>query len=72
MRRKSCFFCKDKVREVDYKDVNQLRRYNLGRGKIRAAALMTGACRRPQAGSSPAGESSGPGRLDAALPLRCR
>ena len=27
MRRKSCLFCKDKVREVDYKNVNQLRRY---------------------------------------------
>jgi len=47
MRRKSCFFCKDKVREVEYKDVNQLRRYIYERGKIRAPR-MTGACRRHQ------------------------
>ena len=47
IRRKSCFFCKDKVREVDYKNVNQLRRYISERGKIRAPR-MTGACRRHQ------------------------
>ena len=46
-RRKSCLFCKDKVREVDYKNVNQLRRYISERGKIRAPR-MTGACRRHQ------------------------
>lgn len=47
LRRKSCFFCKDKVRDVDYKNVNQLRRYISERGKIRAPR-MTGACRRHQ------------------------
>src|SRR6476646_8982083 len=47
MRRKSCLFCKDKVREVDYKNVNQLRRYLSERGKIRNRR-MTGACRRHQ------------------------
>jgi small subunit ribosomal protein S18 len=47
LRRKSCLFCKDKVREVDYKNVNQLRRYISERGKIRAPR-MTGACRRHQ------------------------
>lgn len=46
-RRKSCLFCKDKVREVDYKNVNQLRRYVSERGKIRAPR-MTGACRKHQ------------------------
>ena len=46
-KRKSCFFCKDKVREVDYKDVNQLRRYVSDRGKIRSPR-MTGACRKHQ------------------------
>lgn len=46
-RRKSCAFCKDKVREVDYKNVNQLRRYISDKGKIRAPR-MTGACRRHQ------------------------
>ena len=34
-RRKSCLFCKDKVEEVDYKNVNQLRRYVSEKGKIR-------------------------------------
>jgi small subunit ribosomal protein S18 len=46
-KRKSCFLCKDKVREVDYKNVNQLRRYVSERGKIRNRR-MTGACRRHQ------------------------
>ena len=43
-RRKSCNFCKDKVREVDYKNVNQLRRYISEKGKIRNRRI-TGACR---------------------------
>jgi len=47
LRRKSCSFCKDKIAEVDYKNVNQLRRYISERGKIRAPR-MTGACRRHQ------------------------
>ena len=46
-KRKSCFLCKDKLREVDYKNVNQLRRYLSERGKIRNRR-MTGACRRHQ------------------------
>ena len=46
-KRKSCFLCKDKVREVDYKNINQLRRYMSERGKIRSRR-MTGACRRHQ------------------------
>jgi small subunit ribosomal protein S18 len=46
-RRKSCSFCSDKIAEVDYKNVNQLRRYISERGKIRAPR-MTGACRRHQ------------------------
>src|SRR4026208_414080 len=43
--RKSCHFCKDKIAEVDYKNVNQLRRYVSERGKIRNRRI-TGACRR--------------------------
>ena len=35
-RRKSCFFCKSKVDEVDYKNVNELRRYVSEKGKIRS------------------------------------
>ena len=46
-RRKSCFFCKDKVDEVDYKNFHQLRRYVSERGKIRSRRI-TGACRRHQ------------------------
>jgi small subunit ribosomal protein S18 len=46
-RRKSCHFCKDKVAEVDYRNVNQLRRYVSEKGKIRNR-LITGACRRHQ------------------------
>ena len=46
-RRKSCFFCKDKVDEVDYKNINQLRRYISEKGKIRNRRV-TGACRRHQ------------------------
>ena len=46
-RRKSCHFCKDKVAQVDYKNVNQLRRYISEKGKIRNRRI-TGACRRHQ------------------------
>ena len=37
----------DKVDEVDYKDLNQLRRYISEKGKIRSRRI-TGACRRHQ------------------------
>jgi small subunit ribosomal protein S18 len=47
IRRKSCFFCKDKVDEVDYKNINQLRRYISEKGKIRNRRV-TGACRKHQ------------------------
>ena len=46
-RRQSCFFCKDKVEEIDYKNVTQLRRYVSEKGKIRNRRI-TGACRRHQ------------------------
>jgi small subunit ribosomal protein S18 len=46
-RRKSCYFCKDKVDEVDYKNFHQLRRYISEKGKIRSRRI-TGACRRHQ------------------------
>ena len=47
IRRRSCYFCKDKVDEVDYKNINQLRRYISEKGKIRNRRV-TGACRRHQ------------------------
>ncbi len=46
-RRKSCFFCKNKVDEIDYKNVTELRRYISEKGKIRSRRI-TGACRRHQ------------------------
>ena len=47
IRRRNCFFCKDKIAEIDYKNVNQLRRYISEKGKIRSRRI-TGACRRHQ------------------------
>ena len=47
IRRKSCYFCREKVDEVDYKNYNQLRRYISEKGKIRSRRI-TGACRRHQ------------------------
>ena len=46
-RRRNCYFCKEKVDEIDYKNVNQLRRYISERGKIRSRRI-TGACRKHQ------------------------
>ncbi len=47
IRKRNCFFCKDKVDEVDYKNAAQLRRYISEKGKIRSRRI-TGACRRHQ------------------------
>jgi small subunit ribosomal protein S18 len=47
VKRRNCFFCKDKVAESDYKNINQLRRYISERGKIRSRRI-SGACRRHQ------------------------
>jgi small subunit ribosomal protein S18 len=46
-RRKSCPYCRDKVEQVDYKDIGTLRRFISERGKIRSRRI-TGACRRHQ------------------------
>ena len=46
-RRKSCPYCRDKVEQVDYKDLGMLRRFVSERGKIRSRRI-TGACRRHQ------------------------
>ena len=47
VKRRNCFFCKDKITELDYKNVTQLRRYISEKGKIRSRRI-TGACRRHQ------------------------
>ncbi len=46
-KRKFCFFCADKVEEVDYKDPSKLRRYILNGGKI-APRRRTGTCAKHQ------------------------
>jgi small subunit ribosomal protein S18 len=46
-RRKPCPYCKDKIEQVDYKDIGALRRFISERGKIRSRRI-TGACRRHQ------------------------
>jgi small subunit ribosomal protein S18 len=46
-RRKPCHFCKEKIEQVDYKDVSTLRKFISERGKIRSRRI-TGACRRHQ------------------------
>lgn len=46
-RRKPCPYCRDKIDQVDYKDVASLRRFVSDRGKIRSRRI-TGACRRHQ------------------------
>ncbi|MGB2953398.1 MAG: 30S ribosomal protein S18 [Gaiellaceae bacterium] len=46
-RKRNCFFCREHVVEVDYKNLNQLRRYMSEKGKIRSRRI-TGACRRHQ------------------------
>ena len=47
IRKRNCYFCKEKIEEVDYKNQNQLRRYVSEKGKIRSRRI-TGACRRHQ------------------------
>ena len=46
-RRKSCPYCREKIEQVDYKDVSILRRFISDRGKIRSRRI-SGACRRHQ------------------------
>lgn len=46
-RRKPCPFCRDKIEQVDYKDVPALRKFISEKGKIRSRRI-TGACRRHQ------------------------
>jgi small subunit ribosomal protein S18 len=46
-RRKPCLHCKDKIEQVDYKDLVTLRKFISERGKIRSRRI-TGACRRHQ------------------------
>jgi ribosomal protein S18 len=47
-KRKYCFFCKEKIERIDYKDVTLLRRFLSERGKIRPRRV-TGTCAQHQA-----------------------
>jgi ribosomal protein S18 len=46
-KKKVCFFCKERIEYVDYKDVATLRRFISERGKIRARRV-TGNCAQHQ------------------------
>ncbi len=46
-RRRNCQFCREKIEEVDYKNIALLRRFVSEKGKIRSRRI-TGACRRHQ------------------------
>jgi small subunit ribosomal protein S18 len=46
-KRRICFFCRDKIKDIDYKDPAQLRPYISDRGKI-APRRKSGACARHQ------------------------
>lgn len=47
MRRRNCYFCRESITEVDYKNIGLLRRFVSEKGKIRSRRI-TGACRRHQ------------------------
>ena len=42
-----CYFCKNKIKDIDYKDVDNLKRYVSDKGKIRARRV-SGACAQHQ------------------------
>ncbi len=46
-RRKNCFFCRENIDQIDYKDVNLLRDFLTARGKIRSRR-QTGTCAQHQ------------------------
>ncbi|MBN2284843.1 MAG: 30S ribosomal protein S18 [Tissierellales bacterium] len=46
-RKKVCNFCRDKVTQIDYKDVGKLRKYTTERGKI-LPKRITGTCAKHQ------------------------
>jgi small subunit ribosomal protein S18 len=46
-RKRTCIFCSDKVRQIDYKDVAKLSKFITERGKI-SSRRSTGACAKHQ------------------------
>ena len=65
IRKRNCYFCREKVEEVDYKNTNQLRRYVSEKGKIRSRRI-TG--RLPPAPAPGRGRGQA-GARDGAAPL---
>lgn len=47
LRKKACFFCVKKIKMIDYKDINLVRRYVTDRGKI-LPRMVTSTCARHQ------------------------
>ena len=46
-RRRYCYYCKERLEDVDYKNATVLKRFVSDKGKIRSRRV-TGACRRHQ------------------------
>jgi len=46
-KKKFCYFCREKIEEIDYKDIGRIRRFLSGRGKI-LSAQYTGNCNKHQ------------------------
>lgn len=47
LRKKICIFCKDRVKDIDYKSVDRLRKFITERGKI-VPSRISGNCARHQ------------------------
>ena len=65
-RRRVCVFCQEKVAEIDYKDVNRLRKFVAESGKI-MPRRMTGTCAKHQRELSTAIKRA---RVSALLPFK--
>jgi len=46
-RRRGCYLCREKIQQIDYKDMGVMKRFVSERGKIRPRRV-TGCCRRHQ------------------------
>ena len=65
-RRKVCVFCQEKVTEIDYKDVNRLKKFVAESGKI-LPRRMSGTCAKHQRELSKAIKRA---RIAALLPFK--
>lgn len=65
-RRRVCVFCQEKVTEIDYKDINRLKKFVAESGKI-MPRRMTGTCAKHQRELSTAIKRA---RVSALLPFK--